>query len=73
MAFVKSLTIGDLVGKWVVLTEAVSTMSGTFEAGTRVKITGTDLVGAWICFSFEDEEGNRAVDVPGSHFNYATS
>ena len=70
MAFVKNRTIGDMVGCWVILTKPVSTLAGTFEIGSRVRITDTDLRGTTICFSIEDGEGNSAHDIPGWAFEF---
>lgn len=68
MAFIKAQTIGDMVGKWATLTRDVSVLAGTFEKGTRVKITGVDWMGTSLVFSFEDEEGNKAHDIIGNSF-----
>ena len=68
MAFIKHKPIDDMVGCWYILKEPVSTMIGTFEAGTRVKVTDTYPRGHYICFSFEDIDGNTAHDVPGRAF-----
>lgn len=47
---------GKEVGDWVVLTRDISSLSGTFEKGTKVKITGTTPMRG---YNIEDEYGNK--------------
>ena len=65
MAFVphQKFKVGDLV----VLTRDVTTMQGVFQVGSLVKLTGYDRVSqrGW---SFIDNQGNRATEVPSSNF-----
>jgi len=60
MAFIRSKELGPKIGDYVILNREFSSMIGTFEKGTRVKITNCVPMRG---YSVIDDEGNSMCEM----------